>query len=137
MPYQVSKARFAELVEQAIRELPEPFARFMEEVRIEIEDRPSRKLLREMGMDEDELLLGLYEGRSLIERSVDRLRHAFKLLLAGPCRSPHRFAMSLPPPPALLQASVGAFAPNEIALSRSTRLSTTRRSDLRETAALE
>ena len=71
MPYQVSKARFAELVEQAIRELPEPFARFMEEVRIEIEDRPARKLLREMGMDEDELLLGLYEGRSLIERSVE------------------------------------------------------------------
>jgi predicted Zn-dependent protease with MMP-like domain len=71
MPYQVSKARFAELVEQAIGELPDPFAGFMGEVRVEIEDRPSRALLKELGMDEDELLLGLYEGRSLIERSVE------------------------------------------------------------------
>jgi predicted Zn-dependent protease with MMP-like domain len=71
MAYEVSKARFAELVERAISELPEPFAEFMGEVRVEIEDRPSRKLLREMGMEEDELLLGLYEGRSLTERSVE------------------------------------------------------------------
>ena len=71
MSHHVSKARFAELVEQAMAELPEPFAGFMEEVRVEIEDRPSAKLLRELEMEEDELLLGLYHGRSLLERSVE------------------------------------------------------------------
>jgi predicted Zn-dependent protease with MMP-like domain len=71
MAYQVSKARFAELVERAMAELPDPFAGFMEEVRVEIEDRPSPKLLRQLDMDEDELLLGLYHGRSLLERSVE------------------------------------------------------------------
>jgi predicted Zn-dependent protease with MMP-like domain len=71
MAYHVSKARFAELVERAMAELPEPFAGFMEEVRVEIEDRPSAKLLRELEMEEDELLLGLYYGRSLLERSVE------------------------------------------------------------------
>ncbi len=71
MPYHVSKARFAELVQQAIAELPDPFSGFMEEVRVEIQDRPSPKLLRELDMEEDELLLGLYHGRSLLERSVE------------------------------------------------------------------
>lgn len=71
MAFQVSKARFAELVERAMAELPEPFAGFMQEVRVEIEDRPSRRLLKDLGLEEDELLLGLYEGRSLTERSVE------------------------------------------------------------------
>ncbi len=70
MPYHVSKQRFAELVEQALAELPQPFARQLEEIAVEIKDRPSRKLLRSLGMDEDELLLGLYTGRSLTEQSV-------------------------------------------------------------------
>lgn len=72
MAYQVSKARFAELVERALAELPEPFAGFMEEVRLEIQDRPSPRLLKQLGMDEDELLLGLYHGVSLMDRSVEQ-----------------------------------------------------------------
>lgn len=72
MAYQVSKARFAELVQQAVAELPEPFAGFLEEVPIEIKDRPSAKLLKDLGMDEDELLLGLYHGVSLMDRSVEQ-----------------------------------------------------------------
>lgn len=71
MAYHVSKARFAELVEDAIAELPEPFAGFLEEVPIEIRPRPSPKLLKEMGLEPDELLLGLYRGHPLTERSVE------------------------------------------------------------------
>lgn len=71
MPYQVSKQRFAELVEQVLAELPEPFASHLETVRVEIRDRPSRKLLRSLGMSEDELLLGLYQGVNEIDRSVE------------------------------------------------------------------
>jgi predicted Zn-dependent protease with MMP-like domain len=71
MAYHVSKDRFAELVERALAELPEPFAGYMEEIALEIKDRPSPKLLRELGFAEDELLLGLYQGRALTERSVE------------------------------------------------------------------
>jgi predicted Zn-dependent protease with MMP-like domain len=69
--YEVSKQRFAELVEEALGELPEPFASHLERVSVEIKDRPSRKLLRSLGMREDELLLGLYQGVNEIERSVE------------------------------------------------------------------
>jgi len=71
MPCHVSKTEFGQLVERAIAELPEQFARFMDEVTVEIKDRPSRKLLKEMGMEEDELLFGVYEGVGMTERSVE------------------------------------------------------------------
>jgi predicted Zn-dependent protease with MMP-like domain len=70
MPYHVSKAKFAELVEQALAELPEPFAGHLETLRVEIRDRPTRRQLKSVGLDEDELLLGLYVGIPQTERSV-------------------------------------------------------------------
>jgi len=69
--YHVSKQRFAELVEQALAELPEPFAAHLEEVTVEIKQRPTRKQLKEAGLEEDELLLGLYVGHPLTNRSVE------------------------------------------------------------------
>jgi predicted Zn-dependent protease with MMP-like domain len=59
------------LVSQAVRGLPEQFARALDEVPIEIRERPSRKLLRSLEMKDDELLLGLYQGRPRTERSVE------------------------------------------------------------------
>jgi predicted Zn-dependent protease with MMP-like domain len=70
MPYEVSKAEFARLVESALAELPDPFAGYMEEISIEIRDRPSRQQLRKLGLGENDLLLGLYQGRPRTERSV-------------------------------------------------------------------
>jgi predicted Zn-dependent protease with MMP-like domain len=70
MPYHVTKAQFAKLVERALAELPEPFAQYLEEISVEIRDRPTRKQLAEVGLEEDELLLGLYHGRPRTERSV-------------------------------------------------------------------
>jgi predicted Zn-dependent protease with MMP-like domain len=71
VPHHVSKAHFASLVERALAGLPQPFARVLEEVPVEIRDRPTRRQLREQGLDEDELLLGLYIGHPLTERSVE------------------------------------------------------------------
>src|SRR5688572_26397404 len=68
MPCHVSKAEFARYVEQVLAELPEPFASALEEVPVQIEKRPSRRLLRSLGMDDDELLLGLYQGANLLNR---------------------------------------------------------------------
>ena len=50
MAFHVSKARFGELVEQALRELPPQFQEHLEHVPVQIEMRPSVRLLRELGL---------------------------------------------------------------------------------------
>jgi predicted Zn-dependent protease with MMP-like domain len=67
----VSKAKFGELVEKALAELPAQFAEHLEEVPIELRDRPTKRQLKTVGLDEDQLLLGLYDGVPLSERSVE------------------------------------------------------------------
>lgn len=71
MPYHVSKQRFAELVQEALGELPQPFAQHLEEVSVEIKDRPTPKQLKKQGLEKDDLLLGLYVGHPMTERSVE------------------------------------------------------------------
>ena len=46
MSYRVSREEFAALVEEALQELPEQFAEFLEEVPLEILDWPDEKHLR-------------------------------------------------------------------------------------------
>jgi predicted Zn-dependent protease with MMP-like domain len=67
--YRVSKADFADLVERALDELPERFREFLEEVPVQIEKRPSKKLMRQLGLDDDQLLFGVYQGADLMRRS--------------------------------------------------------------------
>jgi predicted Zn-dependent protease with MMP-like domain len=69
--YHVSKQRFGELVQEALAEVPEPFASFLEEVPVEVRDRPSEKQLRSIGTRRGNLLLGLYHGRPRTSRSVE------------------------------------------------------------------
>jgi predicted Zn-dependent protease with MMP-like domain len=69
MAYRVSKRRFGELVEEALAELPERFQEFLEEVPVEVWDRPSPSQKRLVG--KGGLLLGLYVGRPRTERSVE------------------------------------------------------------------
>ena len=72
MPYEVSDVEFQQLVEAAINMLPGRWRlTIMGEVPVKVEPRPGRRLLRELGMDEDELLLGLYQGTPLTERHVE------------------------------------------------------------------
>jgi len=69
--YRVSKAQFGELVEAAVEELPEEFAKFLEEVPIEVKDNPSESELRRARVRRGGLLLGLYVGRPRTVRSVE------------------------------------------------------------------
>jgi predicted Zn-dependent protease with MMP-like domain len=71
MPYHVSKQRFDELVSLALAELPEEFAQFLEEVPVEVRQRPAPSQLRRLGMRHGDLLLGLYVGRPRTQRSVE------------------------------------------------------------------
>jgi len=71
LPCHVSKQRFEQIVQEALRDIPEPFATHLEEVAIEIRTRPTRKQLRSAGLNEHDLLLGLYHGHPLTQRSVE------------------------------------------------------------------
>jgi predicted Zn-dependent protease with MMP-like domain len=59
---------FERLVEEAIAELPEVFREKIVNVAIIIEDYPSRELIEQMGLSEDDTLFGLYEGVPLTQR---------------------------------------------------------------------
>ena len=72
MAYHVSKERFGELVEQALAELPAPFDEHIEEVPIEVRDRPTLQQLQRIGLRPGRLLLGLYDGVPLTQRSVEQ-----------------------------------------------------------------
>ncbi len=66
----VSKKAFDRIVERAIRRIPEEIRAHLNNMAISVRDRPSQELLAEMGMRPDDLLLGVYEGVPLSERTV-------------------------------------------------------------------
>jgi predicted Zn-dependent protease with MMP-like domain len=59
---------FEKLVQQALRRLPRRFKEKIENISVEVEDRPSRELLEDMGI-ESGTLFGLYQGVPLTERA--------------------------------------------------------------------
>jgi predicted Zn-dependent protease with MMP-like domain len=72
MPYETSDDDFRRLVEAAIERLPQRWRQALEEdVPVSVTDRPTREQLRSLEIPEDELLLGLYEGVALPDRSAD------------------------------------------------------------------
>lgn len=65
----LSLNEFCEVARQVVDGLPEPFHRWLENVVVDVELAPSRKLLRRMEMDPDqETLMGLFEGRAVTEQ---------------------------------------------------------------------
>ena len=64
----LSRTAFEKLVAEAIDGLPPQFAELLENVAVVVEEEPEPRVLAEMGMDEDEELLGLYLGVPLTER---------------------------------------------------------------------
>ena len=70
MPFETTPTQFDVMVREAIADLPEKFRQALEVVRVEVRDRPTPQQLKSVGLEHDELLLGLYEGVPLTERSV-------------------------------------------------------------------
>ncbi len=71
MPCKVSKDKFQDIVREAIAELPERFAKALQTVRIEVRQRPTPWMMRNMRIGSDEVMLGLYDGRPITRRSVE------------------------------------------------------------------
>jgi predicted Zn-dependent protease with MMP-like domain len=67
----MTRARFEQLVAEAITRIPDRFRREMRNLAIVVEDEPSPALLRELEIEPPGSLLGLYQGVPLPERSWD------------------------------------------------------------------
>ncbi|NQT83674.1 metallopeptidase family protein, partial [bacterium] len=65
----MQKDTFEEIVEEALMSLPEEFGRKLENVEVIVEDEPSEKVLRELGVGRGSLL-GLYHGVPLKRKSI-------------------------------------------------------------------
>ncbi len=63
----MERSVFEKLVEQALRGLPRRFKKKLENISVEVEDRPSRELLEGMGITSG-TLFGLYQGVPLTQR---------------------------------------------------------------------
>ena len=66
----ISRRKFDQIVQQAIARIPEQFRRHLDNMIITVQSRPSPDLLEDMGYEPDEILLGVYTGVPLTERSA-------------------------------------------------------------------
>jgi predicted Zn-dependent protease with MMP-like domain len=64
----MERARFEQLVAEAVESLPDEFQERLENIDVVVEDRPSAAQLRHSRLGKDMTLLGLYEGIPLTER---------------------------------------------------------------------
>lgn len=66
-----TEEQFAELVREALADIPPVFERLMENVVVDVEPLPSPEDCREGGADDPRDLLGLFHGVPLPERSLE------------------------------------------------------------------
>ena len=65
---QLSDEQFDQLITRAMDELPQEYIRGLENVAIVYEDEPTEEQKMKMKIDQNHLLLGLYEGIPLTQR---------------------------------------------------------------------
>jgi predicted Zn-dependent protease with MMP-like domain len=65
----VPDAEFEALVREALDTLPDPYAGFMENVAVVVEEKAPREVLDDLEIDDENDLLGLYHGLSLDKES--------------------------------------------------------------------
>lgn len=73
MSMKLRTGEFAQLVKQALADIPPPFDRYLEDMAIDVEAAPDAQTLREMEIDDPTEILGLYQGLPLTERSLEGL----------------------------------------------------------------
>ena len=64
----MTRARFRQLVDEALETIPENFREAMHNIAIVIEDEPTLEQLDEVGVEPPDTLLGLYQGTPLPDR---------------------------------------------------------------------
>ena len=66
----LSTKSFDRIVKRSIKRIPREIGCHLDNLLISVLWRPSPEMLEEMGLEPDESLLGLYQGVSLMDRSV-------------------------------------------------------------------
>jgi predicted Zn-dependent protease with MMP-like domain len=66
----LTEAEFDGIVTRAIGRIPQEISRHLDNIIISVRKRPTRQMLKEAGIPPGETLLGIYQGVSLIERSM-------------------------------------------------------------------
>jgi predicted Zn-dependent protease with MMP-like domain len=64
----MTRERFTDLVEEALREIPRRFRDAMKNVAVVVEDEPPAHILQEMEIEPPDSLFGLYQGTPLPDR---------------------------------------------------------------------
>ncbi|HUL73023.1 MAG TPA: metallopeptidase family protein [Vicinamibacterales bacterium] len=64
----MTRAKFRQLVDEALAGIPRQFRDAMRNIAIVIEDEPSAEELEDVGIEPPDTLLGLYQGTPLTER---------------------------------------------------------------------
>ncbi len=64
-PLSVSEAEFESLVREALDGLPDDYAHLVAELTVVVEPEPPREVLQELGIDDPDDLLGLYQGHAV------------------------------------------------------------------------
>ena len=73
MAGRITDDEFADLVDEALADLPAELGRYLDGVAIDIEPMPDRETARSVGLRSRRHLLGLYVGVPLTQRSVEQL----------------------------------------------------------------
>ena len=66
----LTDAEFDAIVKHAVGRVPAEIRQHLDNMVISVRKRPSRQMLREMGVPPDETLFGIFEGVPLTERSI-------------------------------------------------------------------
>ncbi|HON85802.1 MAG TPA: metallopeptidase family protein [Syntrophorhabdaceae bacterium] len=61
---------FDSIVEEAIRHIPDEIRNYLKNIIISVRRRPTKAMLKEAGIPRGHMLLGLYQGVPLTERSA-------------------------------------------------------------------
>ncbi|MDP8262058.1 MAG: metallopeptidase family protein [Candidatus Ancaeobacter aquaticus] len=61
---------FEKLVQTALSDIPDEFMNALENIAITVEDEPKRDIAIKLGLAENDILLGLYQGIPLKKRST-------------------------------------------------------------------
>lgn len=68
-PLTVSLEEFEAWIHEALAELPPPFAALADEVSIVVEEEPSVEVMKDLELESEDDLLGLYQGTPIDETS--------------------------------------------------------------------
>lgn len=87
----MSLDEFCRIVEDVVRELPEAFQGYLENVVVDVEMQPSAAVRRELNLPPGEPLLGLFQGAPLTEQEYGQFHPnrivLYKRAIESVCRS--------------------------------------------------